>query len=126
TPTRSQRKGQPVQSKSGKTKRIARTGSWLLDEPVRNDVTIEEEIESFLGSLPPVGRAWATICDCYRVDLLCDVFVRGVNQGFQTSPGWLGMVGEGGVRLGVDIFCEPDEGQEKALEERLGPQKNDR
>src|SRR5262249_30148427 len=44
-PTRSQRKGQPVLSASGETKRIARTGSWLLDQPVRGDVTIEEEIE---------------------------------------------------------------------------------
>src|SRR5262249_17553253 len=111
---------------SGETKRIARTGSWLLDQPVRGDVTIEEEIESFLGSLPLEGQAWAAIGERYRVDLLCDVFVRGVNQGFELSPRVLEMLGQRGITLGVDTFCEPDEGQQKALEERLGTQKNDR
>ena len=124
-PTRSQRKG-TVLSKSGETKRIARTGSWLLDQPVRGDVTIEEEIESFLGSLPPEGQAWAAIGERYRVDLLCDVFVRGVNQGFELSPRVSAMLWQRGITLGVDIFCEPDEGQQKTVEERLGTQKNDR
>jgi hypothetical protein len=112
-------------SKSGETKRIARTGSWLLDQPVRGDVTIEEEIESFLGSLPPEGQAWAAIGERYHIHLLCDLFVRGVNQGFGLSPRVLEMLGRRGITLGVDIFCEPHERQQKALEDRLGQQKND-
>jgi Domain of unknown function (DUF4279) len=124
-PTGSQRKGQPVLSKSGEIKRIARTGSWLLDQAVRSDMTIEKEIESFLGSLPPEGQAWAAIEERYHVDLLCDVFVRGVNQGFELSPRVLAMLGQRGITLGVDIFCEPDERQQKALEERLGMQNKD-
>src|SRR5262245_34921572 len=122
-PTRSQRKGQPVLSASGETKRIARTGSWLLDHPVRGEVTIEEEIESLLDSLPPEGQAWAAIGERYRVDLLCDVFVRGLNQGFELSPHVLEKLGRRGVTLGVDIFCEPDEGQQKALGQLLDTQK---
>src|SRR5262249_45296786 len=123
--TRSQRKGQPVLSESGETKRMARTGSWLLDQPLRSEVTIEEEIESLLSSLPPEGQAWAAIGERYRVDLLCDVFVRGLNQGFGLSPHVLEMLGRRGITLGIDIFCGPDEGQEKALQERLGTQKTE-
>jgi hypothetical protein len=124
TPTRSQRQGQPVLSGSGETKRIARTGSWLLDQPVSGGVTFEEAIESFLGSLPEDEQAWAALGRRYRVDLLCDVFVKGVNQGFELSPRVLELLGRRGITLGVDIFCEPDEGQQKALQERLGTQKS--
>jgi hypothetical protein len=59
--TRSQRKGQPVLSKSGDTKRIARTGSWLLDQPVTGDRTLEDEIESLLRRLPQDAQAWAEL-----------------------------------------------------------------
>src|SRR5205085_517353 len=119
-PTRSQRKGQPVLSESGEVKRIARTGSWLLDQPVGCDVTLEEEIESLLGSLPQDEQAWAVLRERYRVDLLCDVFVRGVNQGIELSPRVLELIGRRGITLGVDIFCEPDEAQRATLQERLG------
>jgi hypothetical protein len=114
-----------VLSESGQTRRIARTGSWLLDQPVPDDLTIEEEIESLLGSLPPEGTAWATLGERYRNDLLCDVFIRGVNQGFELAPRVLELLARRGITLGVDIFPEPDEEQEKALQERLGPDKSD-
>lgn len=119
-PSRSQRKGQSVRSDSGEVKRIARTGSWLLDEPVRDDATIDEAIGSLLGGLPDDEQAWAALGGRYHVDLLCHVFVRGVNQGFELSPRVLGLLGRRGIALGIDVFCEPDEEQEAALQERLG------
>jgi hypothetical protein len=123
-PTLSQRKGQPVLSESGETKRIARTGSWLLDQPVGGDVTIDEEIASFLGSLPQDEQVWAALGERYHVDLLCDVLVKGVNQGFELSPRVLELLGRRGITLGVDIFCEPDERQQKGLQDRLDTQKS--
>jgi hypothetical protein len=119
-PTRSQRKGQPVLSDSGEPKRIARTGSWLLDQPVDGDASIDEAIESFLGGLPAEQQAWAALRGLYRVDLLCHVFVKGVNQGFELSPAVLELLGRRGITLGVDLFCEPDERQQEALQGRLG------
>jgi hypothetical protein len=71
-----------VLSGSGEARRIARTGSWVLDQPVGDSVTIDEAIESLLGGLPADERAWAALGDRHRVDLLCRVFVKGVNQGF--------------------------------------------
>src|SRR5438105_3962311 len=85
-PTRSQHKGQSVLDSAGKVKRVARTGSWLLDHPLGAEATIEEGIESLLGGLPDDNRMWATLGQRFRVDLLCDVFIRGVNQGFALSP----------------------------------------
>lgn len=106
-------------SEAGVLKRIARTGSWLLDQPVRADSTIEEEIDTLLDSLAPEGQAWSTIGERYCVDLLCDVFVRGVNQGFEIEPRVMEMLAKRGITLGVDIFCVPDEQQQKALQEQL-------
>jgi hypothetical protein len=51
-PSRSQRKGAPVLSATGEPRRIARTGSWLLDYPVAGDATIGEAIELLLRTLP--------------------------------------------------------------------------
>jgi hypothetical protein len=104
-------------------KRIARTGSWLFDQPVGCDITLAEEIESLLGSLPQDEEAWAALRERYQVDLLCDVFVRGVNQGFELSPRLLELIGRRGITLGVDIFCEPDEMQRTGLQERIGTRK---
>jgi len=125
-PTRSQRKGQPVLTNSGEVKRIARTGSWLLDHAVGGDVTIDEAIESLLGSLPEDEQVWGTLMRLYLIDLLCDVLVKGLNQGFDLSPRVLGLLGRRGITLGVDIFCEPDEEQQMMLKERLGTQTTER
>ena len=114
-PSRSQRKGQSVQNSSGQVKRIARTGSWLLDHPLGAEATIEEGVESLLSGLPSDDRMWAALGQRHRVDLLCDVFVRGVNRGFVLPPQVLGLLARRGIALGVDIFCEPDHEQATAL-----------
>lgn len=91
-PSRSQQKGQAVLDSSGQFKRVARTGSWLLDHPQGAETTIEEGIESLLNGLPDEGRMWAALGERYQVDLLCDVFVRGINRGFGLSPQVLGLL----------------------------------
>src|SRR5262245_1846363 len=108
-PTRSQRKGQPVLDASGQVKRVARTGSWLLDYQLSPEATIAEGIESLLAGLPNDKELWATLGRRHRADLLCYVFIRGVNQGFNLSPQVMEMLAARGVELGVDIFCGPDQ-----------------
>jgi hypothetical protein len=107
-------------SATGEVKRIARTGSWLLDLPVRPSVTIEEEIEVLLSSFPVDEQVWLSLGERYRVDLLCDVFVKGVNRGFELSPQVLVTIGRRRINFGVDIYCEYDDVQQAALSERLG------
>jgi hypothetical protein len=119
-PSRAQRKGQSVLDSTGQVKRIARTGSWLLDNPLDAEATIEEGIESLLGGLPGDDRTWVALGQRFQVDLLCDVFVRGVNRGFGLSPRVLGLLAMRGIELGLDIYCEPDDAQAAELQERLG------
>ena len=64
-PTRSQRKGQPVLSDSGEVKRIARTGSWLLDEPVRG---VNQGFDLSPRVLGLLGRRGIT----FGVDVFCE------------------------------------------------------
>jgi hypothetical protein len=118
-PTRSQRKGQPVLDESGRTKRIARTGSWLLDYALSPDATITEAIESLLEILPGDTQPWQTLGERFSVDLLCHIFVRGVNQGFVVAPRVLESLGRRGIELGLDIFCRSDPEQAAALADRL-------
>jgi hypothetical protein len=77
-------------------------------------------MESLLDGLPDDGGMWAELGQRFRVDLLCDVFVRGVNQGFALSPSVLGLLARHGIELGVDIYPEPDHEQTAKLQERLG------
>lgn len=120
-PSRRQRKGEPVLSSTGAVKRIARTGSWLLDYSVGANATIGEGIKDLLRSLPADRSVWASLTSAFAVDLICDVTVRCVNRGFQLSPEVLDMVAQRGITLGLDIFCRADPSVVKALEECLGP-----
>ena len=119
-PSRSQRKGQPVLNSLGQTKRIGRTGSWLLDRPLGEQETIEEGIQSLLSELPDDDRMWAALGQRFQVDLICDVLVRGVNQGFVLPASVLELLARRGIALGIEVVCEPDTEQAEILQERLG------
>jgi hypothetical protein len=120
-PSRAQRKGEPVLSPNGEVKRIARTGSWLLDYPVGADATVAEAIEALLGSLPSDMAVWASLTSRFVVDLICDVTVRCVNRGFELPPEVLGLAAKRGIILGFDIFCRVEPRDVEALQNRLGP-----
>jgi hypothetical protein len=120
-PSRSQRKGQAVLSPAGEVKRIARTGSWLLDRPVGPAATVGEAIHGLLANLPDDQSVWASLTSRFAVDLICDLTVRCVNRGFELPPEVLALVAERGITLGFDIFCQPDPRGIGALQERLGP-----
>jgi hypothetical protein len=119
SPTRSQRKGEPVLSATGELKRIARTGSWLLDCPAAGRATIGETIEQLLRTLPTDESVWASLTSRFAVDLICDATIRCVNRGFELGPELLGLVAGRGITLGFDIFCSVDKREVEALEERV-------
>lgn len=120
-PSRSQRKGEPVLSSVGEVKRIARTGSWLLDHTVSNEATVGEAIHALLLSLPDDRSAWASLTSQFAVDLICDLTVRCVNRGFKLPPEALALVAERGITLGFDIFCQVDPRNVDAFQQRLSP-----
>jgi hypothetical protein len=120
-PSRCQRRGEPVRSPAGEVKRIARTGSWLLDHPVGAEATVGEAIRALLTSLPDDRSVWASLTSRFAVDLICDLTVRCVNRGFELPPEVLALVADRGITLGFDIFCRADPRDSEALQERLSP-----
>jgi hypothetical protein len=118
-PSRHQRRGEPVLSPNGEVKRVARTGSWLLDYPAGANATVGEAIHALLGSLPADLSVWASLAARFTVDLICDVTVRCLNRGFELPPEVLGLLAQRGITLGFDIFCRADPREVEALQERL-------
>jgi hypothetical protein len=100
-------------------KRIARTGSWLLDYPVSANATVGEAIEALLTGLPADPSVWAALTARFTVDLICDVSVNCVNRGFELPPELLGLLAQRGITLGFDIICRADPSEVEALRERL-------
>jgi hypothetical protein len=119
-PSSSQRKGQEVLGPNGEVRRVGRTGSWVLRYAIDPKLTLAEGITSFVSTLPEDQVIWASLTSRFRVDLICDVFVRGMNQGFELPPSVLKMMGERGIILGVDIFCESDTEQADQLAKNIG------
>jgi hypothetical protein len=120
-PSRSQRKGQPVLCSTGEVKRMARTSSWLLYHPISEEATVAEAIHALLLSLPDDRSVWASLTSRFAVDLICDLTVRCVNRGFELPPEALALVAERGITLGFDIFCQVDQRDVEALQQRLSP-----
>jgi hypothetical protein len=118
-PTRSRRKGDAIIGRSGATGRTAKTGSWIYDFKPTPEMTVDESIAGVLAEFPDDEAIWERLTDRCDVDLICDVFVRGANQGFEVSPEVLLLLGRRRIKLGVDIFTEPDEKQAAELAERL-------
>lgn len=118
-PTRAGRKGEPVTRSNGQVIRHRPTGVWILDLTPMPDSTVAEAIIALLGKLPQDPALWRSLIFHFQVDLLCDVTLRGVNQGFVLSSDVVKSVAALGVSLGVDIFHEPDAKQAAILTERL-------
>ena len=118
-PTRAGRKGESILRPTGEVMRQRRVGAWILKETPDPDATVNEAILGLLATLPHVPAIWKSLTTRFKVDLLCHITVVGVNQGFELPPNVLQAVGELGVTLGVDIFCQSDDAQSTALTERL-------
>lgn len=119
-PSRSRRKGDPVISQAtGKPFRISKLGSWIFNYEPLAEETVGEAIATLLGQLPDDEELWKSLTTRFKVDLICDVFVRGVNQGLEIAPAVIQLLARRNITLGIDIFAEPDPEQAGLLQERL-------
>jgi hypothetical protein len=118
-PTRARRKGDSVILRSGHT-RIARSGSWIVDFDPSPEVTVDEAISALLSTMTDDELIWRQITSAFKVDLVCDMFVRGANQGLVISPSVVQQIAKRNLTFGVDIFSQADDEQARALRERLG------
>ncbi len=119
TAARACRKGDVILMRSGNT-RIARSGSWIVDFDPPPEMTVDEAISALLSTMTDDESIWRQITSDFKVDLVCDVFVRGANQGLEIPPAVVQQIAKRNLRFGIDIFPQADDEQARELQERFG------
>lgn len=104
-PTTCAHKGGMRRTPSGR-EIVARTGSWLLEVDVPGN--LDTQIGALLAMLPGDLAVWHDLCRRFRCDVFCGLFMREGNEGTELEPGELSMLGERGLRLGLDIYDGPE------------------
>ena len=101
-PTRALRKGDvdPI----GRYRRVATTGSWLLegDRPPGED--LEAQVLCLLARVSSNQATWELLTDRFAVDVFCGVFLDDSNQGFALSPLVLSELSWRKLRIDFDIY----------------------
>jgi len=107
-PSRSERKGQALQTRSGHV-RTAPTGVWRLDAPATEPEDFDRQVATLLRALTPDLGTWQRLAARYRVDLFCGWFMRGGNEGVDVAPETLLALGSRHIKLGLDIYGPDNE-----------------
>jgi uncharacterized protein DUF4279 len=118
-PTSAGCKGEPRIGPNGDVRGHRRIGVWIREHKPNADDTVDEAIAEILAELPSDPQLWQSLQQRFKIDLICDITVRGVNQGFELSPDVLKRVAALDIPLGVDIFTEADDEQSEALNKRF-------
>ncbi len=100
--TRSYREGDEVGTP--RRHRVAKSGMWMLvgDDPETAD--LEQQIVTLLSRVSVDLAIWHDLATEFSVDILCGVFLDDWNRGFELSPRVMRMLGERGIKLGVDVY----------------------
>ncbi len=104
-PTRCTCKGDVRRIASGREV-IAQVGSWVLSADTPDG--LDAGIVALLGRLPNDPAVWRDLNESYRCDMFCGLFMQDSNEGAELQPQVLSMLGDRGLRLGLDIYCCPD------------------
>lgn len=81
---------------------MAQAGSWRLHANVPGD--LNTQIAALIAGLPSDQSVWRELSRRYRCDVFCGLFVRSGNEGTELQPQVLSMLGDCGLRLGLDIY----------------------
>jgi hypothetical protein len=106
-PTRALRKG--AVDPFGKYRRVAPTGSWLLESNRPTDEDLEAQVLFLLGRVSSDEAVWRTLTDRFVVDVFCGVFLDDWNQGFALSPLVLTQLARRNLKIDFDIYSNPDD-----------------
>lgn len=111
SPTTAEKKGHKRISKSGHES-IAKRGSWRLEAPRSDEGSLESQIEWILSRLTDDLDLWKRVTEAYKVDLFCGLFLKSINRGLTLSPETLFAIGQRGIQIGFDIYCEEETSDE--------------
>lgn len=98
-PTQSQLKGDV--SPSGHVRPV---GGWWLRVEEREPGDLEDQIVALFSELTDDPQVWADLNARYRGDVFCGLFMDTTNEGLELKPETLLMIGQRGLRLGLDIY----------------------
>jgi hypothetical protein len=113
-PTRSERKGDVLTSKTTGRSRTLKLGAWCLEASDREPEDLDGQIAELLDKLSPSMDVWQSIAERYRIDLFCGFFMRETNEGVEISPASLAALGQRRIVLGLDIYSPTREDLERA------------
>ncbi len=89
--------------------RIAKTGSWILDDDLPGPTEIGEKIVYLLSKVTDDLSVWANLSEKFTVDIFCGLFLDEDNRGFELSVDILKMLSERKITLDFDIYGSGNE-----------------
>lgn len=99
-PTKAYCKGDAL---PGRSRRVARTGVWILRGVDDSPGGIDEKIGRLLDRVSSDSAAWTALAP-YRKDVFCGLFLNQWNRGGWLSPELMQRLAERGLRLELDIY----------------------
>jgi hypothetical protein len=104
-PTESQAKGDQIIAPKTGNIRIARSGMWRLHATEREPEDINGQVNEVLDKLTCDLNAWTEIAQRFKIDFFCGLFMDVGNEGIELSPQTMILLGQRGIKLGLDIYA---------------------
>ena len=105
-PSFSLRKGEV--DPTGRYRRVATTGSWLLKGGQPPTDGLESQVLALLGRLTSDSGVWLGLTQRFAVDIFCGLFLDGDNRGFALSPKVLNELCRRHLLIDFDIYSHDD------------------
>jgi hypothetical protein len=103
------RKGEVVQSARSGRGIAAKTGRWSIKVAPRNGGDLDGQIRELFGLLTSDLKVWSALAAKYEPYLFVSVFTEKYNECLEVSADCLSILGERGVKLGLDIYGSSDQ-----------------
>lgn len=113
-PTSSYRKGDVKRLPSGKNL-VRKTSMWLLEVTDREPEDINAQVMEILAITTPDLAIWRNLCQQYKIDLFCGLFMDSSNEGFCLSAATLMALGERGIKIDFDVYASTQEAESAGL-----------
>lgn len=107
-PTDSARKGETVETKSGR-KFVKRTGSWIYEANDFAPGDVNEQIDEIFSGLTADSDVWAALVKKYKVDLFLGLFLENSTEGIEISAKSVALLACRGIPIGLSIYASATE-----------------
>lgn len=88
--------------------RTAPRGMWSLFAPETAPADVDAQVSWLVSVTSSDLTAWRWLGERFDVRLFCGWFMSRLNEGLTMSPATLGLLGERGIRLDLDLYSHGD------------------